>query len=144
MVKKKYRALRAIAFILQVLAWVVLVLTLLGAIGAVGAGVTGLVTIPALDTFPQLDAAAGLVAGIASGLSILIVGILNFIVLLAASDFLYLQIDVEQNTRHTAEYMRQLLATQQPVSVEAPTTPVLAEPYSTGPTVTVPSTPPAQ
>ena len=38
-------------------------------------------------------------------LVIVIIGVLDFIVLLAASEFIYVQIDIEQNTRQTAEYL---------------------------------------
>jgi hypothetical protein len=145
MVKKKYRALRLIAFILQVFAWVTLVLTILAAIGAVGAGAMSYIRIDALQNIPQLNTTAGIVAGIISGVGILIAGIINFIVLMAGSDFLSLQIDIEHNTRQSNEYLRQLLMTQQaPAPEPGPTsTQPPVEPVPATPTITV-QTPTAQ
>ena len=143
MVKKKYRALRALAFVLQVLAWVSLVLTIFAAVAAVGAGVLNIVTIPALDAFrggANTLAFAGILAGIVSAVVIIIVGVLDFIVLLAASEFIYVQIDIEQNTRQTAEYLRQVVQTPQ-MTTTTPTAQLPAEPYTPAPTITVPSAP---
>ena len=149
MVKKKYRALRAIAFVFQVLAWVSLVLAILGALGAVGAGLLGVVSYPALENFNGANLSiGGAVAGIISAVVVLLVGILNFILLLAASEYIYTQLDIEQNTRQTSEYLRQLVQNQQPAPYTPsymPTgssTPLPPESYPTQPTVTV-QTPPA-
>jgi hypothetical protein len=142
MVKKKYRALRSIAFVLQVLAWVSLVLTILAAVGAVGAGFLNIVTIPALDEFrgaANTFAFAGVLAGIISALVIIIIGVLDFMVLLAASEFIYVQIDIEQNTRLTAEYLHQVAQTSQVTTT--PMAQLPPEPYIPAPTITVPSVP---
>lgn len=144
MVKKKYRALRAIAFVFQVLAWVSLVLAILGAIGSVGAGLLGAVTIPALENFNGANLAiGGVVAGIIGAVGVLLVGILNFILLLAVSEYIYVQLDIEQNTRQSSEYLRQLVQGQQPAPYSTsympagPATPLPPESYATQPTVTV-------
>ena len=143
MVKKKYRALRAIAFILQVLAWVTLVLAIFAAIGAIAAGVLGYLSIPALDQFRGAANSFtfdGILAGAISAVMIIIGGVLEFIVLLAASEFIYVQIDIEQNTRQAAEYLRQVVQVP-PVPAPAPMAPLPSEPYAPAPTITVPSAP---
>ncbi len=148
MVKKKYRALRAIAFVLQVLAWVFLVLAILGTVGAIVAGLLNVVSIPALDNLNGgAFAVGGAVAGIATALGILIFGIIEFVLLLAASEYVYVQLDIEQNTRQGNEYLRQLVLSEQqsasPVAAYAPsgqTTPLPPE-YPAQPTITVPTNP---
>ena len=150
MIKKKYRALRFVAFICQVLAWVSLVLGILGAIGAVIAGLTGYISMQALENLNRGNSAAfaSVVAGIASAIGIIVFGVINFIVLLASAEYLYVLIDTEQNTRISADYLRQLLQAQQPAQpVAAPQVmPASAAlPYREAdpsePTVTTPTTP---
>lgn len=156
MVRKKYRALRVVAFLLQVLAWITLVLTLLAMIGVIGAGALDMVRIPALDALrgPTIVPGSGLVAGIISAVGILIAGLVNFVVLLGLSDLLYVLIDNETNTRQSAEYLRQVVALQQSAmapSAPAPAvvTPTMAiaplppEAFAPTPTVTT-QTPPAE
>src|SRR5690349_5769987 len=95
---------------LQVLAWVSLILAIFAAVAAVGAGLLNIVTIPALDAFrggANTSTLAGILAGVISAVVIIIVGVLDFIVLLAASEFIHVQIDIELNTRQSAEYLRQ-------------------------------------
>jgi hypothetical protein len=150
MVKKKYRALRIIAFLFQVLAWVSLILAIFGAIGAVLAGVLNMVSIPALEGLGGANTRvmAGIVAGIVSAVGVIIFGLIYFVVNLALSEFIYVQIDIEQNTRQSAEALRVLLQVQQEAltpavagmpAVSAPAVPV--EPYPAEPTVTT-ATPP--
>jgi len=148
MVKKKYRALRAVAFVLQVLAWVWLVLAILGTIASVAAGLLGVVSIPALDNLPGANlSVGGAVAGIATAVGVLAVGIISFVLLLAGSELVYNQLDIEQDIRQGNEYLRQLLLTQQqpaaPVNTYTPTAQSTALPadYPAQPTITVPTTP---
>ncbi len=148
MVRKKFRALRAIAFVLQVLAWVWLVLAILGAIGAAGAGFLGVLTVPALDNLNGANlSVGGALAGVVTAVGVLILGIVSFVLLLAASEFIYVQLDIEQNTRQGNEYLRQLVLSQQqppaPVTTYGPTaqTTLLPSDYPSQPTITVPTTP---
>jgi hypothetical protein len=111
-----------------------------------------MVSIPALDELRGLNVTAtGVLAGIISAVGILIVGLLNFLIFLALSEFIYVQIDIEHNTRQTAEYMRQTLALQQATLTPPPAaTPTVAvapallpdEAFAPTPTITTP-TPPA-
>lgn len=91
---QKYPALRTYATVVKVLAWIVLVLGVLGSIlVAVLTGVSG-------EEY----------AGVAT-IIVLIGGLLGtaiyFLILLAAAEFIRLAIDVEQNTRDTAESLKQ-------------------------------------
>ena len=150
MVKKKYRALRVIAFLFQVLAWVSLIVAIFAAIGAVLAGVFNMVSIPALEGLGGESARilAGIIAGIATAAGVFIAGLIFFIVHLAIADYIYLQVDIEQNTRQTAESLKVLLQVQQEAlgpaaaalaSAPPPQAPV--EPYPAEPTTTTPTPP---
>ncbi len=145
MIKKKYRALRFIAFVFQVLAWVSLVLGILGALGALVAGLMNVYTISALDQLQGFSGstAASVIAGVISMVVVLVIGVVNFIVLLATAEYFYVLIDTEQNTRAGADYLRQLVQAQQPVAVApvANAAPLAPEPYPAEPTVTVQTTP---
>jgi hypothetical protein len=132
-----------IAFVFQVLAWVTFVFAIFGTIGVVAAGVFNIITVSAFESVPGVGNIGGVMAGIMSGVAILVGGILNFLLLLAISDLLYIQIDIEQNTRLTAEYLRQISQAQTTAAVTAaPELPVEpAEMYPTAPTITVPTRP---
>ena len=125
MIKKKYRALRFVAFVCQVLAWVSLVLSILAAIGSIGVGLTGYISVPALERLFVANIVS-LIAGVGSAIGIIVFGIINFVVLLATAEYLYVVIDTEQNTRISAEYLRQLLLTQQPAQPVEQIIPVAA------------------
>ena len=154
MIKKKYRALRFVAFLCQVFAWISLVLGIISTIGAIGAGFMGYISVPTLDTLGGSNpiSIVSVLAGIGSAIVILVFAVVNFIILLAFAEYLYLQIDTEQNTRVSAEYLRQLLLTQQVVQpaapavpatamVTAPVTRLLPEANADQPTVTTPTAP---
>lgn len=104
---RKYRALRSVAFLLQVLAWMSLILGVLAAGVAIVAGAFRWVDIGALAGAAG-GAAAGLLIGFAAGAITFLIGALNYVLFLAFSQAIYLQIDVEQNTRMTADLLRQI------------------------------------
>ena len=147
MVKKKYRALRVIAFIVQVLAWVSLVLAILGVVGAIGAGAYlgqfSTATLEGLNINGANLSIGGILAGILGAVAVLLVGILIFILLLAASENIYVQLDIEQNMRQTNDYLRQLVQGQQPAPLTPyiPAAPEAYPPQPTQPTITM-QTPP--
>jgi TRAP-type mannitol/chloroaromatic compound transport system permease large subunit len=93
--QKKYGFLSFAARVLRIVAWVVLV------VGVIGSILFGISTAGATD-----GAIAGF-AGAVAGLFLAIIGsILSFLAwvfLLATRELLYLAIDVEENTRNTAE-----------------------------------------
>jgi hypothetical protein len=149
MVKKKYRALRFVAFLFQVFGWVSLVLGILGAVGALAAGLLNWVSIPALEQVRGFSTMAGFVAGIVGAGVTLVSSIITCVVFLAAADYFNLQIEIEQNTRASVEYLRQIAQAQiitPPPQLPAPVDsyPAPASTQSTAPTITVESTPTPQ
>ncbi len=133
MTQRKYGALRFVAFACHVLAWVSIILGLLSALGIFLAGAFGL-----FDLAPPGQAAGGpmasLISGIIGALASLLVGAIQFVGFLAASQMIYALIDIEQNTRAMADALQRLLALQ-----FAPPTDVVATadaaPLSDGPPV---------
>ena len=77
----KYGALRIIASVFKYLAWIILILGLIQAIFLGGSA-------------PRI-------------IFSIIIAILSFLVLLAAGQLIYLFLDIEQNTRETAERLKQ-------------------------------------
>jgi hypothetical protein len=149
MVKKKYRALRFVAFLLQVFGWLSLVLGIIATVGAFLTGVLNWVSLPVLEGV--LGSMSGIITGIIGAGVTLVSSIITCVVFLAAADYFFLQIEIEQNTRASAEYLRQLAQAQ--IITPPPQLPVPAESYpiaatgstgSTAPTITVESTPTPQ
>lgn len=112
---RKYRALRSAAFLLQVLAWTSLIVGVLAAVAAIMVGAFRWADIGAL-VWADGGIAVGLLAGFAAGAVAFLIGAINFVAFLALSQAIYLQIDVEQNTRMTAELLRQIVRTQAPAA----------------------------
>lgn len=111
MTQRRYEALGFATFVLQVLAWVSLILGLLSALGIVLAGAFNLLDLP-LPGQPAASPTASLLVGVIAGAAALLVTAIQFVGFLAASQIIHLFIDVEQNTRATADAVRQLLALQ--------------------------------
>jgi uncharacterized membrane protein len=93
--QKKYGFLSFAARVLRVVAWVVLV------IGVIASIVLGISTASSANGL-----AGGLVGGI-TGVFVAVIGVifsfLGWVFLLTARELLYLLMDVEENTRNTAE-----------------------------------------
>lgn len=106
---RKYRALRFVIGLYRVLAWVVLVLGVLGALAIIlgsvflGRGALG-ESMPGLA--PLMRMRPGVVEGIITGLMFLLSSALLFVVLWACSDFVTMLLDIEQNTREAAVYLK--------------------------------------
>lgn len=145
MTQRRYGALRFVAFALQVLAWVTLILGLLVALGIVLAGAFSLIDLP-LPGQPSGTSAASLIAGVIGGVTILLVAIVHFLGFLAASQMIYLLIDMEQNTRVAADALQHLLALQfAPPAVTMPAADVAAPPLAEDPAgLPPPSSQPAE
>lgn len=87
MIEKRYGVLRTISAFLNILAWILLVLSVLGGIvTAIGVG--------GGEGFLMV------LAGILSG-------VLIFAMFKAYAELLHLAIDIEENTRRTAEFLKQ-------------------------------------
>lgn len=89
--QKKYSFLPFAAKVLRVVAWIVLVA------GVIGSTVYGIITGSAEN------GAVGVVAGVFFVFGGIILSFLTWVFLLAARELLYLFMDVEENTRNTAE-----------------------------------------
>jgi len=100
--EKRFRALRIIGTLLKVLAWIELVATMLGALALAVGGIAGAIgQVSQQDIVPGL-AVGGVLAGIVAALGVLILGLLYFLLLYAASEGIYVVLSIEENTRLTA------------------------------------------
>jgi hypothetical protein len=93
--QKKYGFLSFAAKVLRIVAWVVLV------VGVIGSIVFGIST--AGSTTPVVGGIAGSIAGFFFAVIGSIFSFLAWVLLLATREILYLLMDVEENTRNTAE-----------------------------------------
>lgn len=105
---RKFTALRIIGTIFKILAWISLILGLLSAVGALIAGFT----LSSQQELLGLDL-GGPLAGIAVFVMTLILAIINFLILYAAGEFIYLFLSVEENTRRMAYFLQQQATSQQ-------------------------------
>jgi hypothetical protein len=96
MPKKRYGVLRTVSGILNVLAWVSLVFGILG--GLLG----GIFGMGAMFRQTAGSGAVGALAGILGGL---ILGLIWFVLFKYSADMIHLAIDLEENTRRTAELL---------------------------------------
>ncbi len=114
---RRFLALRVIATILKIMAWLALGLGILAAIGALVASflVAGDSGVLGLGVGDPL-------AGVAVFVAILILAILFFLFLYASSEFIYLFLAIEENTRRTAYFFQ-----QQYIGHQAPYTPKSAD-----------------
>jgi hypothetical protein len=108
--QKKYRALRTVARIFKVLAWIVLVLGIVVAlvyfVGAAWLGFGGMGMMRNLGGayyryMPRMGGSA-IFIGLVGAAGILLLTLLKFLLLLAASDLFFVLIDIEENTRAIA------------------------------------------
>jgi len=93
--QKKYSFLPFAAKVLRVVAWIVLVA------GVIGSIVYGIITGSAENG--AIGGVAAVVAGVFFVFGGVILSFLTWVFLLAARELLYLFMDVEENTRNTAE-----------------------------------------
>ncbi len=131
MTQRRYGALRLVGFVLQVLAWVSIILGLLTALGIFLAGAFSLIHLP-LPGQPAGAPPASLIAGIIGAVASLLVATIQFVSFLAASQMIYLLIDMEQNTRVTADALQHLLALQFAPPANAVTTIDTPAPFDDG------------
>lgn len=92
---QKYSFLPFAARVLKVVGWIVLV------VGVIGSIVFGIMTGGASNG--AVVGVAGTVAGILMAIGGIIASFLAWVFLLATSELFYLFMDVEENTRNTAE-----------------------------------------
>ena len=93
---QRYPFLWFAAGVLRVVGWIALVL---GVIGSIGTGIVVGMTVGGLTEIPVTNILAGAMVTIIG----IICSFLMWLFLLAAREVFYLFIDLEQNTRNTAE-----------------------------------------
>ncbi len=111
MTQRRYGTLRLVIFVLQVLAWVSLILGLLIALGTFLTIALGLAQLPAPNQ-PAEPPTASLLAGSIGAVTSLIVTIILFVGFMATSQIIHLLIEMEQNTRISADALQRLLTLQ--------------------------------
>lgn len=113
---RRFTALRVIGTIFKIFAWLVFITGLLGAIGALLAGFT----LSGQDLLFGLNL-SGPMAGIAMFVVALIVAIINFLLLYALGESIYLFLSIEENTRRSAFFVQQqYTSSQQPAYSPSP------------------------
>ena len=105
--QKKYGVLRIIATINKVIAWIVLVLGVLGGCASLAFGLLPGLTSAGSRTAPAL-LMGGLAAGLATSVGAIFFAVIYFLVFYSFGEMIYLLIDLEENTRATAEYLKSL------------------------------------
>jgi hypothetical protein len=106
---KKYAALRTIASIFKILGIISGVTTILLSLGSClffGFVGTSMNAIMYNMTGSSGDSAATIIAGIITGLIVLIYGGFSALLIYGSGELIYVLLDMEQNTRETAELMR--------------------------------------
>jgi hypothetical protein len=106
-VDRRFTALRVIGTIFKILAWLSLIAGLLGAVAALWAGFT-------LSSQAGFMGLSGPLTGIATFVVALIIAIINFLILYAVGEFIYLFLSIEENMRRTAFFMQQQYTSQHP------------------------------
>ena len=97
--KKRYGIVQTVSGILNVLAWVSLVLGILG--GLLG-GIFG------MGSMFRDNVGAGIFGGLAGIVAGVFLGLVWFVIFKYSAEFIHLCIDIEENTRHTAELLEKM------------------------------------
>lgn len=101
--EKRFRALRFIGTILKILAWITLVVAILMSLFLVIGGIAGGLGAASDETGGMLGLPlAGAIGGILGAIGAMLVGLLYFLLLYAASEGIYVILSIEENTRMTA------------------------------------------
>jgi hypothetical protein len=105
----RFRALRWVASLYRVFAWILLVVGILFAgllvvLGAVQESVGA--PSPVLENVPVLRLASNLPGGILTGLGVLVVVLVQFLLFYAGSEVIRLALSIEQSSREAALYLR--------------------------------------
>lgn len=100
-VPRRFGVLRFIGTLLKVIAWIVLILSILGAIGmVVGSSQLGAII---TNSNPALRGLFATPAGaIVTGVVVLLIGLIDFLVLYASGERIHMYLAIEENTRLTA------------------------------------------
>jgi hypothetical protein len=105
--QKKYGVLRTIATINKIIAWIVLVLGVLGGCVSLAFGLLPGLTSAGSRTAPAL-LMGGLAAGLMTSIGAIFFAVVYFLVFYSFGEMIYLLIDLEENTRTTAEHLKNI------------------------------------
>ena len=101
--EKKFRVLRIIGTLWKILAWITLIAGILSAVGILLTGILG-----SGSFLPRVFEQQGLTTGVLGIVSsvfgfiiMLVAAIINFLLLYAAGELIYLLLAIEENTRQT-------------------------------------------
>ena len=103
-VKKKYKALRLIAVLLKILAVIAGVALIIGGLVMAVAGAASSSRTSTTPTFSEPGPAA-LFGGLVGGLVLVVYGVFVFVFLYAYAEWMYVFMDIEENTRLTNEML---------------------------------------
>ncbi len=109
--QQKFRVLRIVAIIWKVLAWLVLVLSVLGGCGTVALGLMAGGSAAARNSDMLGLGAGGVVGGVITALIAIFFGVLYFVFLYAFSELVDVMLALEENTRATAEQLKNITKT---------------------------------
>jgi hypothetical protein len=109
--EKRYRALRTIATIFKILGWIILIVGILSACGISGAIAVGGASVPLMEAPGQRGGSAtpliAIITAVTAFIGILVTVGLYALVLIAASEGIYVFLDIEQNTREMVRRLGQ-------------------------------------
>ena len=103
-VKRKYKALRLIAVLLKILAVIAGVALIIGGLVMAVAGAASSSRTSTTPTFSEPGPAA-LFGGLVGGLVLIVYGVFVFVFLYAYAEWMYVFMDIEENTRLTNEML---------------------------------------
>jgi hypothetical protein len=104
-VKRKYKVLRLIAVLMKILAVVIGALLIIGGLVMVVAGAAAGSQSTTTTTFPTQPGPAAFFGGLVGGLIMLVYGVFVFVFLYAYAEWMYVFMDIEENTRMTNEML---------------------------------------
>ena len=101
-VKRKYKVLRLIAVLMKILSVVIGAILIIAGLVMIVAGATA--STPSTPTFPDTGPTA-LLGGVVGGLIAIVYGVFVFVFLYAYAEWMYVFMDIEENTRMTSEML---------------------------------------
>mgnify|MGYP001061076285 CR=1 FL=1 len=142
--EKKFKILRVIGTIWKVLAWIALILGLLFSVGVLLMSIFGggmmRQLVPQQEQMPWGPVLFGVVGGVVTFIILLIGTAIDFLMLYAVGEFIYLVLAIEENTRRAAQWIESQVEPA-PTLVAPPSAPTTAP---SPPPPPIPTPPPPQ
>ena len=104
-VKRKYKVLRLIAVLMKIFAVVIGALLIIGGLVMVVAGAAAGSSSQTTPTFQPEPGLSSFFGGLVGGLIMLVYGVFVFVFLYAYAEWMYVFMDIEENTRMTNEML---------------------------------------